>query len=154
MSGALPVAAAWTGLAALALALAISVATDLRSRLVLNLVTLPALAVVLLCAFVGGGRARLVSSLLGVLACAGPFLLASLPGWIGMGDVKLMAVVGAALGWPVALAALFWVTVAGGVQAALQLLVARVRGAEKPRYVPYACAIAAGTLAAFFFGVH
>ena len=139
--------------AALAIALAISVATDLRSRLVLNIVTLPALAVVLLSAFVAGGRGLLVNSLWGVLACAGPLLLASLPGWIGMGDVKLMAVVGAALGWPAALAALFWVTVAGGAQAALQLIIARVRGAEKPKYVPYACAIAAGTLAAIFIGI-
>ena len=51
-----------------------------------------------------------------------------------------MAVVGAALGWPMALSALLGVSLAGGVQAAAWLLAARIRGRERPRYVPYAVA--------------
>ena len=40
-------------------------------------------------------------------------------------------------------------TIAGGVQAAIQFVSARLRGFSAPRYIPYACSIAAGTLAAF-----
>ena len=47
---------------------------------------------------------------------------------------------------------LLLVTVAGGVQAALQLTIARIRGTGRPTHVPYACSIAAGTLTAFFLG--
>ena len=71
---------------------------------------------------------------------------------MGLGDVKLMALAGAVAGWPSALAVLLYVSVAGGVQALLWLFVAWVRGAERPRSVPYGVAIAAGTIAAFFFG--
>ncbi len=122
----------WTVRAALAtvlLALAISVASDLRERLIKNWVTLPALALVI-----------------GLFGAAG--------GWplVQMGDVKLMAVCGAAAGFPAAVAVLVLVTVAGGLQAALQLGVARIRGTGRPTHVPYACSIAAGTVAAFLLG--
>ncbi len=144
-----------SALAVLAAALAASVVTDLRSRLILNRVTLPSLLLVVLCHLLAAGpvgwTAGLRTSLLGLLVCAGPLFIASLAGLVGMGDAKLMAVVGAALGFPWALAALFWVAVAGGAQALLQITVARVRGAERPRSVPYACAIAAGTVAAVLF---
>jgi prepilin signal peptidase PulO-like enzyme (type II secretory pathway) len=63
-----------------------------------------------------------------------------------------MAVVGAALGWPFSLLALVVITIAGGAQAVIWLLAARLGGREKPRYVPYAVAIAAGTFASFLLG--
>lgn len=137
----------------LAAALAVSVVTDLRRRQILNLVTLPALGAILVIdlAF-SGGLAHVWNSLLGVAVCGGPFLLAALPGWIGMGDVKLMAVVGAALGWPFCLFALLGVTLAGGVQAIAWLAAAKAAGREKPKTVPYAVSIAAGTIAAFLLG--
>ena len=136
-------------LAAVALALAVSVVTDLRGRVILNWVTIPALALVVGLFGASGGWPLVRNSLVGMAVCAIPLLLAALPGWIGMGDVKLIAVCGAAAGFPAAVAVLFFVTVAGGVQAALQIAIARVRGAPRPAYVPYACSIAAGTVAAF-----
>jgi len=103
-----------------------------------------------------GGPRLLVDSAIGVLICAGRLGLAVAPGWIGAGDVKLMAlsgaVSGAAAGWPFSLTILLYVAVAGGVQAALWLLAAKLRGLEKPKYVPYGVAVAAGTLAAFLWG--
>ncbi len=140
------------GLLVLAAAVATSVITDLRRRLILNWVTLPALAAVLVLFSAGGGWPLLQSSVAGMAVCALPLLLAALPGWIGMGDVKLMALCGAAAGFPAAITVLVLVSVAGGLQAGLQLLWARVHGAERPRYVPYACSIAAGTVAAFLLG--
>jgi prepilin peptidase CpaA len=139
--------------AATGLALAAAVITDLRSRRILNAITLPSLCVVLLCQLFAGGPPALVRALLGLLICAGPFFLANLAGWIGMGDVKLLAVVGAFLGPQAGAAAVFWVAIAGGAQAVLALAAARLRGAAGPRYVPYACAIGAGSLLAFLFGL-
>jgi len=143
-------------LVTLFVALAVSVITDLRRRLILNAVTLPALAIVAVCVAWLGGFALLGESALGALVCAGPLALAMLRGWMGAGDVKLMAlsgaVSGAAAGWPFSLTILLYVTVAGGVQAVLWLAVAKARGAEKPKYVPYGLAIAAGTAAAFVWG--
>jgi prepilin peptidase CpaA len=138
--------------AALALALLVSVVTDLRSRLILNAVTLPALTVVLICFFSVGGVEQLFNCLIGLAICAVPLLLASWKGWMGAGDVKLMAVAGATSGWPAAAAVLLLVSVAGGVQAMLWILAARLRGQERPKYVPYGLAIAVGTAAAFFWG--
>jgi len=144
--------APWTIRAAVlvtAAALSISVVTDLRRRVILNWVTVPALAVVIALFGISGGWPLVKNSLIGIAVCAVPMLLAALPGWIGMGDVKLMAVCGAVAGFPAAVAVLLFVTIAGGVQALLHLASARLRGAAPPRYVPYACSIAAGTLAAF-----
>ena len=96
-----------------------------------------------------GGWPLVKNSLIGMAVCAVPMVLAALPGWIGAGDAKLIAVCGAAAGFPAAVTVLFFVTIAGGVQAILSLVVARMRGSAPPRHVPYACSIAAGTLVAF-----
>jgi prepilin peptidase CpaA len=142
----------WVADGALAVALLVSVVTDLRSRLILNVVTYPALAVVLVCFFWVGGLEQLLNCLMGLAICAVPLLLAYFKKAMGAGDVKLMAVAGAAAGWPSAAAVLLYVSVAGGLQALLWLLAAKLRGQERPKYVPYGLAIALGTVAAFFWG--
>jgi Flp pilus assembly protein protease CpaA len=141
-----------TALAVLAIALAIGVLTDLRERLIPNWVTLPALALVIGLFGAAGGWPLVRSCLLGMAVCAVPLLVAAIPGWVGMGDVKLIAVCGAAAGFPAAVAVLVLVTAAGGLQAAVQLAVARLRRTPRPTHVPYACSIAAGTAAAFLLG--
>jgi len=128
------------------------VVTDLRERRILNWVTIPALALVIGLSGTAGGWPLVRNCLLGMAICTFPLLVAALPGWVAMGDVKLIAVCGAAAGYPAAVAVLVLVTVAGGVQAALQLALARLRGRARPSHVPYACSIAAGTLAAFVLG--
>jgi prepilin signal peptidase PulO-like enzyme (type II secretory pathway) len=62
------------------------------------------------------------------------------------------AVSGAAAGWPFSLAVLLCVAIAGGVQSALWMLATKLRGAERPKYVPYGVSIAVGTIAAFLWG--
>ena len=95
----------------------------------------------------------------------------------GEGDAKLLAVVGAATCWcsPLAIeggiacqsalvpgaapglraafAVLVWVSVTNGAQAMAALAWARLRGREKPVYVPMGLAIAVGTLLAWTVGV-
>lgn len=142
-------------MALFAIALVVSLITDLRKRLILDVVTLPALGIVLaLFVWLGGGP-LLVEALIGAAVCAVPLFLACLKDWMGFGDVKLMALCGAMAGawagWFFALVLLTYVSVAGGVQAVLWLLAAKARGAEKPKYVPYGVAIAVGSAAAFVF---
>ena len=152
----------------LAAALVISAVTDLLRRTIYDAVTLPALALELLLLAYAGGRGQLLSSIGGVALLWLPLFLGSFVDaaggrlrirWaperavFGEGDAKLMAVAGAAAGWPSAVLVLVWVSLATGVQAALALLWARLRGREKPVYVPMGLAIAAGTLLAWTVGV-
>jgi prepilin peptidase CpaA len=143
-------------LAALALALAISAVTDLRERRIPNAVTYPALLVAATCALSLGGLPLLLESTLGALVCAIPLALAMWRGWMGAGDVKLMAVSGlvsgTAGGWTFSLLVLLDVAIAGGVQALLWLLAAKARHRDRPKSVPYGVAIALGTAWAFLSG--
>jgi Flp pilus assembly protein protease CpaA len=132
--------------------LAVAVVTDVRERRIPNAATFPGLLAVLALFGVAGGWPLVLNALVGSAVCAVPLFVAALPGWIGMGDVKLIAVSGAAAGWPGGLYVLVLVAVAGGIQALLQLLWAILRGQERAKYVPYACSIAAGTIAAFLMG--
>lgn len=140
----------------LCVALAISVVTDLWRRLILNAVTLPGLVLIAACVLWLGGIRLLGDAALGVLVCAGPLAFMTWRGWMGAGDVKLIAlsgaVSGAAAGWPFSLTILLYVVLAGGVQAVLWTVVARARGEARPKYVPYGLSIAAGTVAGFLWG--
>jgi len=144
-------------LLALGVALAVSVATDLRDRRILNVVTYPALLVCAGCALWLGGLPLLLEAAFGAFLCAAPLAAALWRGWMGAGDVKLMAlaglVAGAAAGWGFALGVLLDVAVAGGAQALLWIGAARIRGQAPPRTVPYALAIAAGVTWAFVSGI-
>ena len=143
-------------LTTLALALLVSSVTDLRHRRILNAVTYPALLIVATCLLSLGGITLLLRSLLGALLCAAPLALAAWRGWMGAGDVKLMAlaglVSGAAAGWPFSLAVLLDVAGAGGILALSWMLAAKAAGRPRPRSVPYGVAIAAGTGWAFLIG--
>ena len=76
---------------------------------------------------------------LGSALAGGLFLLLALirRGALGAGDVKLMAALGALLGYPLVLPGIAWGVIAGGV-AALFLLVTRKAGRKDPiAYAPY-----------------
>jgi prepilin peptidase CpaA len=99
--------------------------TDVRTRTIPNSITFPALLLGVAMHTTLAGTEGLKSSLAG-LALAGGVLL---PGWIfrwmGAGDVKLMAAVGAWLAWPEALIAVLASLVMGG---AFSLVLAARRG--------------------------
>src|SRR3989441_2587910 len=143
-------------LASLALALVVSSVTDLRQRRIPNAVTYPAMLIVTACLVWLGGLSLLLESILGALVCVAPLALAMWRGWMGAGDVKLMAIAGlvsgAAAGWPFSLVVLLDVAIAGGVLALSWMLAARAGGQTRPRSVPYGVAIAAGTAWAFLMG--
>ena len=87
---------------------------DVRTRKIPNRLTFPAMLLALAVHTAIGGVQGLIASLLGIAVA-----LALIPGWLmrwmGAGDVKLMAVVGAWLAWPQAGIALLASLVAGGV---------------------------------------
>lgn len=155
----------------LAAALVVSLVTDLRSRKIYNVVTGPAfvlaLAIRLAVGGLGGGPGGLVDGLLGAAVAFVPFFALAWKGGMGMGDVKLVSVVGACLGLEKTLPALFCISLVGGLQGLLALLwtgslsqtlkrtallagrTLRLTSAEVPAgrriYVPYGVAIAIGT---------
>lgn len=166
--------ALWT---VLGVALVISVATDVLSRRIPDVVTYPLMAVALGVRLwaegVGGLETGLVS---GVVSGGGLALLlvpAARGGKMGWGDVKLMAGVGAVLGFPAVMAAAAFISLAGALQAVVTLLwhgavwetlggmvrrwAVRVRlvhegAASAPRrHIPYGVAIALGTFWAMWW---
>lgn len=135
---------AW-GLLPLLIALALVIVLDLRSRIIPDVITLPAIVYALLLALALGGAAGLAEGGLGMAAAGGGVWLLAIAsrGGIGGGDIKLMAVLGAALGWKGALIAFALSQIAAGI-VALVLIIARRRPGE---------ALPVGAFIAFFGGL-
>jgi prepilin peptidase CpaA len=163
---------------ALALVLVlVCAAFDWRSRRIPNVLTLTAIALGLALNALFAGAAGAVFSAFGLAIGAGLLLIPYLMGGMGAGDVKLMGAVGALLGWQLALTALLYTALAGGLIAVaailrtstfrssfsrigsmFRILLASKRvptadslGGESVK-IPYAVAIAVGTLAALLTG--
>jgi prepilin signal peptidase PulO-like enzyme (type II secretory pathway) len=123
---------------------------DLEERRIPNVVVLPATAVVLLAVAVLRPH-HLVEALVAA-AAAGAFLFVPsllTRGGVGMGDVKLAALLGAALGWGVALALLL-----GSLAASVAGIVLLVRhgSAARKTAVPFAPFLVLGAVAAIALG--
>jgi len=157
--------------------LAIAVYTDLRSRRIPNWLVFPFLLAGIVTYGVHGGWHGLGQSLLGFAMGASIFGLFAWLGGMGMGDVKLLAAIGAWIGPQQLLIALLMIGIMGGVMAMLWAIkdgflgelfsntCAILRGMSKrglkphpqlvlsnpqARKMPYAPAIAVGTLLSFF----
>ncbi len=168
----------------LGVALLVSAITDLRSRLIYDVITYPtALAGLVLREAMVGWKGQGPTSAFGLLPGLWGLaigLLVFLPwGWfggMGGGDIKLMAAVGAVLGFPVILYAIMFTSLVGGLQAILvelwdgslwttlantfrlvahALRIKRLGDDEdRPKkYVPYGVAIALGTVWAVIWDV-
>lgn len=122
--------------------------TDLASRRIPNALTYPAfvIAALLVVAFAPREFSR---ALAGVLAGAGPLLLAAVivHSGVGMGDVKLMAVVGLLLGFPAAMTALMVAVLLAGTVSVAGLMTKRLR---RKQAIPLGPFLALGTLYALF----
>lgn len=104
----------------------IAAAYDVRTRRLPDLLTLPALTVGLLLSLSGGGYS-LAAAVIAVALLGGLFAMFAAVGGMGWGDVKLMAAVGALLGWPapawaIVLYVLLFTTFAGGALAVIAAL--------------------------------
>jgi prepilin signal peptidase PulO-like enzyme (type II secretory pathway) len=123
----------WLSLLPLLATLAVIVVLDFRSQVIPDLLSLPGLAYALLVAAAVPDRPSLSQAALGAMVGGGVVLLLAIVsrGAVGGGDIKLMAMLGAALGpWP-ALVALACAHIAGGL-IAVALLVSRRANRKTP----------------------
>ncbi|HVQ74594.1 MAG TPA: A24 family peptidase [Candidatus Binatia bacterium] len=122
----------WALLLPVLAALALVTVLDLRSRIIPDVVTLPTLAYALALAAARGLEA-LGEAALGAVAGGGVVLVVAVVsrGAMGGGDIKLMALLGASLGWQRALLVLAASQIIGGA-VALVLLAAH-RATRKTR---------------------
>ncbi|MEK4046422.1 prepilin peptidase [Paenibacillus sp. FSL H8-0048] len=93
----------------------------------------------------------LVSHLLGAAAGGGILLLLVLFGGMGMGDAKLMALLGMVLGFPNTILAFLLACVLGTVVGGTLLFTGRI---QRKQHIPFGPWLAAGALLAFTYGSH
>jgi leader peptidase (prepilin peptidase)/N-methyltransferase len=139
---------------AFATALLVLFFTDLDCRILPNEITIGGTIAGLVAAlFLPPG---IVSSLLGVLL-GGGVLWATGAAYekirgvegMGMGDVKMLAMIGAVLGWPLMLLTLVWSSLAGGLVGAVLLL---FRADARTTALPFGAFLAPAALAASLVG--
>lgn len=136
-------------------ALLVVAGTDLSHKIIPNVVTFPGIVVGLLSAatvlplgfvngliglFVGGG-------ILWLLAWASPYLFGK--EGMGGGDIKLLAMIGAFLGWKSALMTIMVGSFLGSF-VGITLIAARV--IKREDYIPFGPFLVCGALVALFFG--
>lgn len=122
---------------------------DMRSRRIPNLITFPAMALLLAVHAGFSGATGLADAALGMAGGFIIFLIPHLFRVLGAGDVKLMAVVGAGLGSQAIVSAVLFTSIAGGVQFLLWLVWMRLTGGLSlpGTRLCYGPAIALGALA-------
>src|SRR5262249_9056103 len=103
--------------AVVVVAVVIAALTDLRSYKVHNALTLPLLVSGLIYHGIVGGAPGLASSAYGAMIGLGLLFLFFLMGGMGGGDVKLMAGIGAWLGWQVTVVIVALASIAAGLYA-------------------------------------
>jgi prepilin peptidase CpaA len=137
----------------------VSAVVDFRRGIIPNLITYSGVALGLAISLFLGENS-FIDSLIGIGVGGGLFLVFWLANAMGAGDVKLMAALGALLGWPVIWDVIFFTALFGGIFGILFLIwkrmpaVEELNGSERvpqKRYkqrMPYAIPIALGTLVA------
>jgi len=141
--------------AVLLAALVAITAIDVRLQIIPDAITLPGIVVGFI-ANLATSRVSWVDSAIGIVVGGGIFwailegslLLTGREG-MGGGDVKLGAMLGAFLGWKVALLSIFLAVLLGGI-VALVLLGSRTTGRKDP--IPFGPFLAAGGAAGLFCG--
>ena len=144
-------AGAWVPLVAMALfslMLVVVFFIDLDHQIVPNAITYPGLVAGLLFAIPQG---RLVPSALVAVGAGALFLIIAVVsgGGMGGGDIKLAAMMGAFLGWPLTAVALLLAFVTGAVAGVLLIALKR-RSRKDP--IPFGPSLAAGGVIAMFAG--
>lgn len=123
---------------------------DLQHQIVPDRISLPGIGVGLVASLLWPPPSVL-QALLGVLAGGGIFFLVATAsrGGMGGGDIKLGAMIGAFLGWRLAIVTMFLGILLGSV-VAIALLILRLKGRKDP--IPFGPFLALGAVIALFWG--
>lgn len=122
---------------------------DLKYRLVLNVLVLPAMVVTLFVQLVAPETSLLAALAGGAFGLAIFWIAARVrPGELGAGDVKLATLIGLILGFPNAVWALLIGVLAGGIAVIVLLL---TRQANLQTQIPYAPFLCLGAVSMFVF---
>lgn len=160
----------------LASLLTICVATDLKERRIPNKVTVTAALLATITSGIINGAAGIEFSVTGAIVGAALMYFPYMFGGVGGGDLKMMAAVGAVTGVRVVCASFLFTAIAGGIIVVVCSIIAKLAGSsgkfetagcssrsahllidgsggitKEKSAIPYACAIAAGTVAALYF---
>ena len=135
-------------------ALVVLFAIDLEHQILPNVITLPGIAVGLAFALAGppGWRSALIGAVVGggvLYAIAAGYYYVRHEDGLGMGDVKMLAMVGAFLGWPHMLLTLVLASFSGAFVGLA--MIALQRGSMKYA-LPFGTFLAVGALAAMLAG--
>lgn len=120
---------------------------DMEHQLILNKVTYPAMVTALLIA-IFSSEPGIVNAAIGGGIGLGLFLLVAVAsrGGMGLGDVKLAALIGLVTGYPLIFIALVLAIVIGGLVAVMLLIFKKKKGKEGIPYGPYLSLAAMATL--------
>ncbi len=124
---------------------------DLKIQIIPNEISLPGIVLGLLINILPASPLGFLSALYGMLLGGGFFYLVALlsKGGMGGGDIKLIAMFGAFLGWKNCLVAIFFGVLLGSV-VGIVLMLLRKKGRKDP--IPFGPFLCLGTLIALFFG--
>lgn len=112
---------AWT-LTTLVVLLIIATVTDVRRQMVYNWNTYPGIVLGFVLRWMDGGQPALEDSVKGFVTCGGLMLVCFVLFGLGGGDLKLIAMIGAFLGFERGVEALLWTLVLGGVLGAVVIV--------------------------------
>lgn len=111
----------WTTLVLL-VCLTVAAWTDIRKGLIYNWTTYPGILLGLAAQSLDAGSEGMADGVSGFLVCGGIILFIFLFGGTGGGDVKLIAMLGAGLGWQDGIEAMLWTFVLGALMAVIALI--------------------------------
>ncbi len=123
---------------------------DLRHGYILDQVTLPAVVVFFVWnVFLDVRVSVLLLGIVAGAACFGFQYLVSQGKWVGSGDIRLGALMGALVGWPLIVVALFFAYVGGGLFGIFLLATKRKSWGSQ---IPFGTFLSAATLATLLWG--
>jgi len=123
---------------------------DLRWQLIPDQITIPAIILLFIFSlFLGSSLWLLIFSVLIGFGFFGLQYLVSSGRWIGGGDLRLGALMGAALGWPLLMVALLIAYIIGAAVSVILLILGKAK-AKTP--IAFGTFLALGTLIALFWG--
>lgn len=101
--------------------LCLAVYFDLKIRKIPNKITAPIALIGLMISFIGSGYQGLLFSVIGMIFGLLIFIIPYLLGGMGAGDVKLMAAIGALMGWEFTMRTALGAALAGGLMVILYM---------------------------------